>query len=208
MSQSQQNQNRNVELSKLLSWILRHGANEEKLPIDGNGYVDIDIILKHQRFVSKKFSLMEIKNVVSNDQKQRFTLNSLPNGKMLIRANQGHSLTNVQMTMSIVDDASKLPVAVHGTYYRFWEKIKSEGLKRMTRNHIHLTESEHFNVEISGFRSSSEILIYINVRKAMADGIVFYRSANNVILTEGIDGVLSNEYFAKVIDRTTKKPLL
>lgn len=209
MLQSPRSQNRNVELSKLLSWILRHGANEEKLPIDANGYIDVEVILKHQRFVSKKFTLNEIRNVVANDRKQRFTLDTLPNnGKMLIRANQGHSLANVQMTMTEVNDASQLPIVVHGTYYRFWDKIRTEGLKRMARNHIHLTETESFSAEVSGFRSNSEILVYVNVAKAMDNGIKFYRSANNVILTDGIDGVLPKEYFARVIDRNTKKKLL
>ncbi|XP_037044022.1 putative tRNA 2'-phosphotransferase [Bradysia coprophila] len=199
---------RNIELSKLLSWILRHGANEEKLPIDANGYIDIDVILKTHRFVAKKFSLNEIKNVVANDRKQRFALDTLPNGKMRIKANQGHSMANVQMTMTKIDDARKVPIAVHGTYYRFWEKIKAEGLKRMTRNHIHLTENEVFSGDTSGFRSSSEILIYVDVSKAVSDGVVFYRSANNVILTEGLDGVLPSKYFARVVDRVTKKRLL
>lgn len=204
----QQNQNRNIELSKLLSWILRHGANEEGLPIDKNGYVDADVILTNKRFISKKFTLNDIQSVVENDLKQRYALDVLPNGKIRIKANQGHSMANVQMTLSRIDDASKVPIAVHGTFYRFWEKIKAEGLKRMNRNHIHLTEQEHFTVDTSGFRSSSEILIYINVSKAMSDGVVFYRSANNVILTEGINGVLFNKYFTKVIDRVTKKQLL
>lgn len=206
--QPQQNQNRNIELSKLLSWILRHGANDINIPIDVNGYIDVDVILKSQRFISKKFSLAEVKNVVANDGKQRFSLDTLPNGKVRIKANQGHSMANVQLTMTTIDDASKLPIAVHGTYYRFWDSIKAEGLKRMTRNHIHMTENEKFSANTSGFRSSSEILIYINVPKAMSDGVVFYRSANNVILTEGINGVLSSQYFAKVVDRATQKQLL
>jgi len=128
--------------------------------------------------------------------------------KIRIKANQGHSMANVQMKMNKIDDASTLPIAVHGTYYRFWEKIKAEGLKRMTRNHIHLTEQEHFSTATSGFRFNSEILIYIDVSKAMSEGVVFYRSDNNVILTEGIDGVLCNNFFAKVIDRVTTKQLM
>jgi 2'-phosphotransferase len=48
-------------------------------------------------------------------------------------------------------------------------------------------------------RKSSQILIYIDAEKAMADGIKFYISSNGVILTEGNEeGVLVKEYFLKV----------
>lgn len=201
--QPQQSHSGDIELSKLMSWILRHGANEQSLPIDTNGFVDADVLLKHQRFVSKRYNLDDVKRVVANDQKRRFTLDLLPNGKIRIKANQGHSMTNVQMVMRKIDDPSEIPIAIHGTYFRFWKKIKEEGLKRMTRNHIHMTGCEQFNAEISGFRASCQILIYVNVCKAISDGIVFYKSENDVILTEGLNGVLSNKYFAKVVDRAT-----
>lgn len=51
-----------------------------------------------------------------------------------------------------------------------------------------------------GMRTSSQILIYIDVEKALADGIKFFMSANGVVLTEGNPetGVLSTKYFKKV----------
>jgi 2'-phosphotransferase len=52
-----------------------------------------------------------------------------------------------------------------------------------------------------GMRASSEILIHIDMEKAMGGGIKFYRSANNVILTPGDEeGFLLKEYFS-VIER-------
>lgn len=48
-------------------------------------------------------------------------------------------------------------------------------------------------------RSTCDIYIEIDMEAAMKDGIKFYISSNNVILTEGIDGVLSGKYFKKVI---------
>lgn len=40
--------------------------------------------------------------------------------------------------------------------------------------------------------------IEIDMPAAIKDGINFYVSSNNVILTEGVDGVLSPKYFKKV----------
>lgn len=40
------------------------------------------------------------------------------------------------------------------------------------------------------------------------DGIVFYRSKNNVILSSGIDGFIDPKYFEKVIDKEGHNLLL
>ena len=66
----------------------------------------------------------------------------------------------------------------------------------MNRNHIHLATgvSEDSKV-VSGMRSNCNILIYIDMELAMKDGIKFFKSKNNVVLTEGINGILSTKYF-------------
>lgn len=69
----------------------------------------------------------------------------------------------------------------------------------MNRNHIHFSIGKPGENEvISGMRYSSEILIYIDVERAMKDGIVFQLSSNNVILSKGIDNILGTNYFKKV----------
>jgi 2'-phosphotransferase len=50
-------------------------------------------------------------------------------------------------------------------------------------------------------RSTCDIYIEIDMEAAMKDGIKFYISSNNVILTEGVDGALSPKYFKKVMHR-------
>jgi len=48
-------------------------------------------------------------------------------------------------------------------------------------------------------RTSSQILIFINLQKALDAGIKFFLSDNGVILTEGDgEGFLSTEFFEKV----------
>lgn len=41
-------------------------------------------------------------------------------------------------------------------------------------------------------------MLFIDVPKAMADGIQFYRSKNGVILSEEIYGIIYPKYFLKV----------
>ncbi|QKX56566.1 uncharacterized protein TRUGW13939_03671 [Talaromyces rugulosus] len=105
--------------------------------------------------------------------------------------------------------AVSLPdTVVHGTYHGAWPLIlASGGLQAMNRAQVHFaigpTIDEIFpngrdappaklpatkqnqNV-ISGMRSDAEILIYVNLRKALQAGCPFYRSENGVILSEGM----------------------
>jgi 2'-phosphotransferase len=91
---------------------------------------------------------------------------------------------------------------IHGTNFTAWQTIRTEGLSRMRRQHIHCAAGEPGDEGvISGMRRSCQIYIYIDVAAALADGYKFYRSANNVILCPGnAAGILPPRYFAKVKD--------
>ena len=56
---------------------------------------------------------------------------------------------------------------------------------------------------ISGMRQECTVFIYVDVAKAMADGIPFFVSENGVVLCEGEGerGFLSTKYFKKVVKR-------
>ncbi len=77
-------------MSKGLSSLLRHGAPQENVKIHAGGFVNIDEILKLAKF--KQFTVDDIKKVVEDNNKQRFTLRNNPeSGELQICANQGHS---------------------------------------------------------------------------------------------------------------------
>lgn len=50
-------------------------------------------------------------------------------------------------------------------------------------------------------RQSCDVYISIDLFEAIKDGIDFYISSNNVILTEGVNGVLPPKYFKKVVSK-------
>ncbi|XP_078065100.1 tRNA 2'-phosphotransferase 1, partial [Mustelus asterias] len=91
--------------------------------------------------------------------------------------------------------------AVHGTYLRHWPSIKSDGLRSMSRTHIHLaTGLPEDGGVVSGMRGNCDLAIFIGIRSALSDGIPFYFSTNQVILTPGNEeGVLLPKYFEKVL---------
>ncbi|XP_062473494.1 basic salivary proline-rich protein 2-like, partial [Pezoporus occidentalis] len=76
-----------VRLSKALSYVLRHGAAAEGLPMGPDGFVPLGALLRLPRF--RGVSEREVRNVVAADPKGRFRLSPEP---LRIRANQGHSL--------------------------------------------------------------------------------------------------------------------
>lgn len=181
-----------IKLSKTLSYLLRHGAHKENLKIDSNGFISINVLLKHPKL--RQITLEKIEEIVSKDSKQRFYLKKT-NTDLLIRANQGHSL-DVDVEMKQIINSSEIPTLIHGTTLKAWHTIKNEGLNKMNRKHVHLAVGLlGENGVFSGMRNSCEVYIYIDSEKAIQEGIIFYRSLNNVILTES---TLLPRVFSKV----------
>jgi 2'-phosphotransferase len=129
---------------------------------------------------------------------------------MCIRANQGHTIKAVDpeklLTRLEAVELETLSVIVHGTYTDPWtQHIRQEGLKRMKRQHIHCASGlPTDDGVISGLRKSCNVYVFINAAKCAADGIVFYRSDNGVLLTAGVnnEGNLPIEYFSYVVDKS------
>ena len=74
------------------------------------------------------------------------------------------------------------------------------GLNKMARNHVHMAIGmPGKNGVISGMRASCEIVIEVNMVRAIKEGgISFHISENKVILSSGIDGVIPSRFFRHV----------
>ncbi|CAG2189672.1 TPT1 [Mytilus edulis] len=190
-----------IHLSKALSFILRHDAERQGYKMMPGGFLYVDEILKRQSNL-RDYNHEDVKRIVETNGKKRFYMEpDKETGKMKIRANQGHSIDVEDLELKPLLNAKEVSMVVHGTYYHSWEKIKHTGLSRMGRNHIHFATGElGENGVISGIRQSCEVMIFINLETALADGFKFFRSANNVILCAGNeDGVIPPKYFVKVL---------
>lgn len=91
---------------------------------------------------------------------------------------------------------------IHGTFFKHWEVIKHCGLSCMKRQHIHFaTGLPNDRNVISGIRKNAELFIYIDYKMGIEEGLKFYRSANQVILSPGNEnGYILPKYFLKVTD--------
>ncbi|KAB0799055.1 hypothetical protein PPYR_06935 [Photinus pyralis] len=186
-----------VRVSKRLSWLLRHGALNEGLHLSTEGFIPLQQILESKGFES--VSISDIERIVLNNDKQRFTLRTSETGILEIKANQGHSIDVRRLELTPLTDPKKVQNVIHGTYFQFWKCIKKEGLFRGKRMHIHFSEHLPGAKNISGIRASAEIFIYVDLAKALSQGLKFYISPNNVILSPGNEqGYVKPDYFMKV----------
>ncbi|XP_047314791.1 tRNA 2'-phosphotransferase 1-like [Impatiens glandulifera] len=201
-------------LGRLLTRILRHMAPDLNLNMRSDGYVKVQhlLALDLKTFANlplTSHSIQDIREAVSKDNKQRFSL-LLQDGDLFIRANQGHSVTTVE-TESLLKpilSPEECPICVHGTYKKFLDSILEQGLKRMKRLHVHFSCGLPTDGEVvSGMRRDVNVLIFLDVEKALRDGMKLYISDNKVILTEGFEGVVPPNYFQKIQSWPDTKPI-
>ncbi|XP_012572100.1 uncharacterized protein [Cicer arietinum] len=186
-------------LGRLLTRILRHMASELNLNMRSDGYVNVNDLLKlnlktFANIPLRSHTIDDIREAVRKDNKQRFNLIE-ENGELLIRANQGHTTTAVEtesLLKPILSDEG-FPVCVHGTYRRNLDSILASGLKRMKRLHVHFSCGLPTDGEvISGMRRDVNVLIFLDVRKA---------------LVEGFEGVVPHKYFQKIESWPGREPI-
>jgi len=104
-----------------------------------------------------------------------------------------------QLLLTPIFLGQELPLAIHGTYLSLWDTIAKEGLKTMSRNHVHFSCGLLGDKQvISGMRSNCDLFVELDVKKALEDGMKLYRSKNLVILTEGFAKRVPLEYFKSV----------
>ena len=134
-------------------------------------------------------SEQDIRQVVTTNDKQRFALLERDH-LWYIRANQGHS---EKLTESFDDEkmheriVEPIPICIHGTTQEAFRIICKSGLKPMSRKHVHFAEGLPGDEKVvSGARWNAQVFIYLDMKRAMEDGMVFYRPKNGVILTKGL----------------------
>ncbi|KAJ7249561.1 KptA family-domain-containing protein [Mycena haematopus] len=181
-----------IWLTRELAHVLRHGAKSAGLAIRADGYVSVDELLKHHSLRGLNFAKLD--TIVSRDPKQRFRLIVGRSGRWLIRANEGHSIPGIMAGMTHIRWAWQVPLAVHGTSMKAWKAISKRGISRMRRPHIHLAQ------DLTGDATSgSEVLIFIDLTRALKAGLRFFRASNGVILTTGNErGFLEPRFFSRV----------
>ncbi|RMD40821.1 hypothetical protein DV735_g4292, partial [Chaetothyriales sp. CBS 134920] len=210
-----------LAISKALSYLLRHAAQRDRVPIDSHGYVRLDHALAWPRLrtMQPRVDAADLIEVVRSSDKARFGLNGQDTDPthFLIRATQGHSMA------AVADENLLTPLVAI---------LHSGGLKAMGRNHVHFSTGPSLDAVLdalqrrdgsntstnnnddgqrvkgvsgsllarlmaesnvrSGMRPDAQILIYIDVRRA----------ENGVILSQGDgpDGLVDMDVWDTVVE--------
>lgn len=159
------------KISKFLSLVLRHSPEKIGLSIDEKGWANVQDLLNKS---SIEISIEGLKEVVNTNNKQRFSFNS---DFSLIRANQGHSIA-VDIELEELTPPEHL---YHGTVKKNISLIQRDGLRKMKRNHVHLSQDIK-TAEIVGSRRGTPIVLTIKSGEMSRDGFQFFKSKNGVWL--------------------------
>lgn len=166
------------EKSKFLSLVLRHSPQTIGISIDKNGWTSVEELLAKAAKRKVFISPVELAVIVSENDKQRFSFND---DQTMIRANQGHSI-NIDLNLTATVPPEYL---YHGTVSKFINSIKSDGLKKMSRQHVHLSKDKA-TAEKVGSRRGIPVILSVRSGAMHRDGYSFFQSDNGVWLTDTV----------------------
>lgn len=157
------------QLSKFLALVLRHKAEDFKLQLDKNGFVDIDQVwhIIEERY-GNKFKYSDLETIVEGDKhgKKRY---EMVDGK--IRAMFGHSAVR-EITYPIMIPPQYL---YHGTSQEAIGSIQATGLQAQSRQYVHFTTNLDNAKRVAYRHSKNTIILQIHALDAHNDGIIFHQ---------------------------------
>ncbi len=165
-------------ISKLLSLVLRHQPEHIGISLNENGWASVNELIEKINANGNTINFELLQTVVDTNDKKRFTFND---NKTMIRASQGHSI-EVELDLKVAAPPQYL---YHGTVAKYLDAIRSEGLKKMSRQQAHLSKDKETAIKV-GSRRGTPVILTINAGAMHAAGLIFYLSANEVWLTNEV----------------------
>ncbi len=184
MKNNEDNHQKNYQDTKMgrfLSLVLRHQPQAAGITLDQNGWASVDELIRGVNRTGRRLDRAALDRIVAENSKQRYSFNE---DRTRIRANQGHSLT------VDVELKQQMPPAVlyHGTAQHYVQSILQQGIRRGTRQHVHLTEDQKLAAKV-GSRHGQPAVLAVDAADMHQAGYLFYRSENDVWLCEHVPAI-------------------
>ncbi|MDO5558984.1 MAG: RNA 2'-phosphotransferase [Oscillospiraceae bacterium] len=168
-----------TQLSKEISYALRHNPQAYGLKLDENGWVDENMLLRalHKNEKFRRVTSDDIKNAVKSSDKKR---HEIKDGK--IRALYGHSVS-----VRIEKELSEPPeILYHGTARDSLASIIKTGLTSQSRQYVHLSTDTITALNVGKRHDSKPVMLKIDAKQAWDDGVKFYIGNDKVWLADEI----------------------
>lgn len=161
--------------SHYLSYLLRHHPEDKGLTLDEYGWCKVDDLIRALHITKR-----ELEDCVDNNTRYIFS-----EDKRFIKAAHGHSIP-IKYTNEMVPPE----ILYHGTALRFLSSIRSEGLKKMNREAVHLSEDRTAAFLVGSRHASGDarktIVLEIRAKDMYKEGFKFYKSEDNVWLVDNV----------------------
>lgn len=167
----------NVEISKFLSYVLRHKPEAIGLKLDSEGWVGIIDLIYCANKEGWKLDQKTIYTIIESGDKKRFAISS---DGLRIRAIQGHSSQQVKIKY---EEKTPPEYLYHGTATKFLESICEQGLNAKLRQYVHLSFDEITAFQV-GLRYGKPIILKVKALNMYKQGFKFYQADNGVWLTK------------------------
>jgi len=169
-----------VNLSKIISYALRHKPEKYNLVLDGEGWVLTSELLTSIKTIHPNLEWAtnkSITDIIDQSDKSRFELSDYS-----VRALYGHSIPE-----KIIKEPETPPYFLyHGTTESVIDTIMKNGLQPMGRQYVHLSIDIETAVIVGKRRTKKPIILIINTREANESDIKFYKGNDSIWLSEEI----------------------
>jgi len=167
-----------VELSKLISYILRHHPQKYGLSLDRYGFARLKDLVRAISQKKKWVSEESIRRLVEESEKKRFEIRGDK-----IRATYGHTIEVKHLSPEVEPPE----ILFHGTSGRRVASILKDGLKPMKRQYVHLSQTEQEAYRVGRRKDANPVVLRVRAKEASCQGIRF-RKCGTVYIAKQIPG--------------------
>lgn len=164
-----------TKLSKTLSYLLRHNPEDGNLEMDPQGFVALDSLLDALAERGwRELDPESFMDTLDDPSVERFERRGTA-----VRATYGHS---VDVDPEYPEIQPEFPL-YHGTSPDAWTSIKSDGLKPMNRQYVHLSRTVEEAARVGKRHADSPIIL--SVKPSSQTTVTYYR-AGPVVLADHV----------------------
>lgn len=167
-------------LSRTVAHALRHEPWLYELEVDEEGWAPLDQLvqaLRRDRPAWSDLEVADLEEMIRRSDKRRYEIRG---GR--IRALYGHSLPE-----RLEKEPTEPPAYLfHGTDPAVLSDIRSEGLRPMGRQYVHLSVDRATAEEVGRRKAREPAILQVDAGAAHADGVTFYTGNEKVWLSERV----------------------